>query len=102
MRDLTMQDVYSMSKILKKMNLKQDVVLEGKTQEQAGFELIVTVFENLHLAEKEVNGFIASLVGITADEYSQLPFEEGMKYLEEFKNKPGIVNFFKSAGKLMK
>jgi len=102
MRDLTMQDVYTMSKILKKMQLKSDVVIEGKTQEQAGFELIITVFENLHLAEKEVNGFLASLVGITPEEYLKLPFEEGLKYLEEFKNKPGISSFFKSAGRLMK
>ena len=101
MRDLIMSDVYKMSKILKKMGLKP--IIDGDmSQVQAGIEIIMQVFENLHLAEKEVNDFIGDLVGITGDEFSKLPFEEGQKYIEEFKNKPGIVNFFKSAGRLMK
>lgn len=101
MRDLIMSDVYKMSKILKKMGLKFDINDEMSV-EQAGVGIILNVFENLHLAQYEVSEFMGDLVGITAKEFDSLPFEEGQKHIEEFKNKPGIVSFFKSAGRLMK
>lgn len=101
MRDLIMQDVYKMSKILKKMGLKPQIN-DGESVEQVGLGILLLVFENLHMAQDEVNDFMGSLVGITGDEFGKLPFDEGSKHLEEFKNKPGIVNFFKSARRLMK
>lgn len=101
MRDLIMQDVYKMSKILKKMGLKLDINGE-MSQVQAGAEIIIKVFENLHLAQNEVNDIMGDLVGISGEEFNRLPFEEAQKHLDDFRKMPGIVNFFKSAGRLMK
>ena len=100
MRGLKTKDVFAMSKILKKMNLKLEI--NGKTQEQIGGELILMIGENLHLAEKEVNEFMGDLVGMTEKEFAELPIEETLKHMNEFKSMPGIKDFFKSAGQLMK
>lgn len=100
MRELKTSDIFKMSKILSKINIKLDV--KDKTQEQVGGEMILAIGENLHLAENEVNEFMADMVGITAKEFSDLPISKTIKYFEEFKNLEGIKDFFKSAGQLMK
>ena len=100
MRELKTADIFRMSKILKKMNIKLNA--EGKTAEKLGGELILQLGENLHLVENEVNEFMGSLVGCTAIEFSELPIAKTFEYFEEFKKLPGIADFFKSAGRLTK
>lgn len=100
MRELKTTDIFKMSKILKKMDIKMDV--GGKAQEQVGADLILRLGENIHLAETEVNEFMGSLIGITAKEFSELPITKTFEYLEEFRNIPGIANFLKFAGQLNK
>jgi hypothetical protein len=96
LRKLKTSDIFKMSKILKKMCLKFDV--KDKTQEQVGAEIIITAFENLHLAENEVNEFFADLCKMTVKEFEELEIEETLKIINEFKQTPGINNFFKQAG----
>jgi len=96
MRELKGKDIFKMSKIMKKMNLKIDAT-EGKTQKQAGAELILSAFENLHLAENEVNEFLADMVGMKAEEFAELPLEKTLEIIKEFKQIPGLAGFFKQA-----
>ena len=98
MRDLKTKDIYRMSRILKKMELKIDEV-EGKTQKQVGAELIKNVFENLHLAEKEANEFLADLKGMTVEEFEELSIDQTFEIIKEFKNIKGLSNFFGQASK---
>jgi hypothetical protein len=98
LRNLKTSDIFSMSKILKKMNLK--IETDDKTQKQLGAELVLTAFENLHLAENEVNEFLASLSGMDVKEFCELPIEKTFEIITEVKKLPGIANFFKSAGQL--
>ena len=78
--------------------MKKEIdINDEKTQQQVGAEFILTVFENLHLAETEVNEFLADLSGLSPEEFSQLPIEETLKILKEFKSIPGISSFFKLA-----
>lgn len=100
MRELKTSDIFKMSKILKKIDVKIEV--EGKTQTQVGAELIMKIGENLCLAEQEVNEFMGSLLGIPAKEFADLPLTKTFEYFEEFKNMPGLANFFKLAGQLKK
>ena len=95
-----MSDVFKMSKILKKMDLKLET--EGKTQAEVGTQLVVHVMSNLHMAENEINEFVGSLVNLSAEDFAQLPITESLKYFEEFKSLPGIGSFLKSAVKSMK
>lgn len=100
MRELLFKDVYAMSRILKKMEIKIDT--EGKTVDQAGGELIIRIMENLHMAEKEVNNFLGDLVGMKGEEFAKLPISKSIEYFEEFKKLPGINDFLASVGRLMK
>jgi len=112
MRPLKTTDVYKMSRILKKINIRVDTettkLVNGKekttakTQNQLGAEMILAIGENLHQAENEVNDFLAELIGITKEEFSNLPITETFKYIEEFKQNEDVKSFFKLAGQLMK
>lgn len=96
LRELKTSDIFKMSKILKKMDLKINEV-EGKTEKQVGAELILSLFENIHLAEKEVNEFLADMVGMKPEEFSELPLEKTFEIIKEFKNISGLQNFLKQA-----
>jgi len=107
LRTLKTSDIFKMSKILKKMNLKKEINIvnedgETKTQSQVGVELVITAFENIHLAEDEVNEFLAELVGMKKEEFAELEIEKAFKIIEEFKSMPGIKNFLKRANQLTK
>lgn len=96
MRGLKTSDIFKMSKILKKMGLKVDP--KDKTQEQLGAEFMVLIAENLYLAENEVNEFLGSMVDKKAEEIADLPLEEMLGIIQQFKDQPGIKGFFKAAG----
>lgn len=100
MRDLKTSDIFKASKILKKMNLKFQIS-EGMTKHEAGVHMITQVVENLHLAEKEVNEFMGSLIGISGKEFSELTIVESMKHIEELK-KQDILGFLSLASKSTK
>ena len=98
LRTLKTGDIFKMSKILKKMDLK--VELNKKvSQQQFGFDLMKLVLENVHIAEEEINEFLADLSGLTTQEFAELPFEDTIKIFNEFKNLDGIGSFFKLANK---
>lgn len=83
------------------MDLKVEVT-EKMTQEQFGADLILKLFPNLHLAQKEVNDFLGSLTGKSGEEIGELPIDEYLKLLEEFKNIEGLSRFLSQAEKLTK
>lgn len=91
-RELKGNDIFKVSRILSKMDIKIEIT-EGMTQEQAGAELVLKIFSNLHLAQKEVNEFLGSLTGVTGKEIGELPLSEYLDYIEQFKNIKGIKDF---------
>ncbi len=93
MRNLKAKDVFAMSKILKKMNIKNDLDPTGKTQAQFGQEFFMTILENIGNAEDEFNAFFADLVGISKEEFAELGFDEVFEILEQFKEQDGIKRF---------
>jgi hypothetical protein len=98
MRGLKTSDIYKMSRILKKMNL--DLTADDSTtQTQMGVQFIKKIGENLHMAETEVNDFMGGLVGMTGADFGNLPIEETMAIMEQFKNQKGLSGFFKLAAK---
>jgi hypothetical protein len=91
MRKLKTKDIFSMSKILKKMDI--DIFAEGKDQSQLGVDLIMGVVENIGEAEVEFNAFFADLLNIKAEEFSNLEIEETLEVFDLFKNQGGIKSF---------
>jgi len=100
LRELRTGDIFKMSRILRKMNLKLD--FNDKSQDQMGGELILAIAGSLDLAEDEISEFIADLSGITAEEFKALPISESIKLINEFKAITGLKGFFEQAGRLTK
>ena len=101
MRELKMKDVHKMSKILKKLGLKVGDVA-GKKQEQVGAELVLQLFENIHLAETEVNEFLADMAGMTVMEFEELPIDKGYDLIQDFKSLAMVSDFLERANQLTK
>lgn len=109
LRELITKDIFKMSKILKKMGLKiniegEKVIDENgkeeikiKSQKQMGLEFVLTVFENLHLAENEVNEFLSDMANMTVEEFEKLPVAKTLEIIKEFKRIDGLSDFFQSA-----
>ena len=105
MRELKTKDIFKMSKILKKMELKTDfkdidmTKTKDEVKKRVGIEFVKEVFENLHMAEEEVNEFLSDMVEMSVEEFKDLPLEKTFEIIKEFKNIPGLANFFKLASK---
>lgn len=114
LRELKFQDVFTISRIIKKTGIKDEIkgIFYDKvdesgmentdvTQEQ-GLQLALILFENIHRAENEIYEFLSDLSGIDKEKILELSLDETMKLLLSFGQMEGIGNFFGSAAKLMK
>ena len=87
MRNLQFGDIFTMSKIAKKLGIK--VNIKDKSQEELGAELIMQTIENLYLAEKEIIKFFADLKGVSEEEITKM---QPMELFKEF----GEINGFQA------
>lgn len=101
LRPLKTKDIFSLSRVIRAMNLKFNFTPD-MTQSQVGMEIMTSVIGNLGDAEDEVSAFIASLAGITAEEFEELDIDVSVRLLTQFKDMKGISGFFSSASKLTK
>jgi len=99
MRQLTTNDVFKMSRILKKININLD---SNGTDEEVGIKLLMQIAENAYLAQNEINEFLGSLNGMTGEEFGNLPIKESLAVMNEFKKLDGIVDFFSLVGQSTK
>ena len=112
MRSLKTKDIFPMSRILKKIGLKEimkeaaanaakpsdgEEITKREVQMRTGAEIFAAVFENLPQAEEETNALLASLCGMTPEQFAELDFETILSVLDAFKNQKGIANFLKLA-----
>ena len=95
MRQLKTNDVFLMSRILKKININLD---SKGTDEEIGLKLLMQVAENAYLAQSEINTFLGDLVGMTGEEFGNLPLKESMSIMNEFKQLDGVADFFSLVG----
>lgn len=98
-RKLKTVDVFRASKILKKLEVKMSVK-DGMSSTELGAMLIQQILENAHMAETEINAFMGDLIGITPEEFSELPIEETLSIFASFKEMEGISGFLQSVQKL--
>ena len=115
LRELNTGDIFKMSRILQKLELKIDfndtdtdlkeeiekAEIKNETRGKIS-ELIFKVGENLYKAEDEVSEFMADLMGLTSDEFKKIPLAEMGKLFKKFKGLKGISDFFKLAGQSTK
>lgn len=111
LRKLNGNDIFKMSKILKKINinLKDININEIQSKEKniseiqmvAGAEILKIVLENLYLAQDEVNDFLGGLCGCPGEEFGEKDLDEIAEVMVEFKNMVKGSNFFQHVSKLM-
>lgn len=108
LRKLNGNDIFKMSKILKKINLDIDVAgmnLKGCDEEtmqiSVGVNMVKGALENLHLAQDEVNDFLGDLMGVSGEEFGKKDLDEVAEVMIEFKDMVRESNFFTLVSKLM-
>jgi hypothetical protein len=100
MRELKFTDVFTVSRILKKMNIRAEFQAAMSAQ-QVGIVLMQQVMESLGEAEKEVTAFLADMKGIKESEIKKLTLDETFDLIEEFRSQPQLTSFFARVSKLM-
>ena len=111
MRNLKTSDLFSLSRILKKMNIKEDIKkfakdVTGKTPEEKKkaeqdmeIELAMLFVENIGAAEKEIYKFFADLTGKTAADIENMDLNDFMNLVQELFNQDGFASFLSTASK---
>lgn len=98
MRQLITNDAFTMSRIMKKLNVE----IKGQTDEEIGMELLLQIVENAHMAQSEINEFFGGLVEISGEEFGKMPITQSLEIIKQFKGLDGISDFFKLVGLLTK
>ena len=100
LRPLKTKDIFGLSRLIKAMQLKFNFE-EGMKPEEIGIIIMTQVIENLGDAEEATSAFLGDLVGLSADEFNELPLEETFDIIKQFKEIKGLSTLFTSATKLM-
>ncbi|OLN27524.1 hypothetical protein [Desulfosporosinus metallidurans] len=109
MRKLKTSDIFSLSKIAKKMDIKKEIASVAKDvsnfspEEKAKAEatmqsnIIMIFIENIGSAEKEVYKFLADISGSTPKEIEDMELPLFLELIKELFSGEGIGSFFSSA-----
>lgn len=100
MRQLITDDLFTMSQILKKLEIVADPKLEDDGA--IVLDVLKKILENAHLARTEINDFFGELSGMTGEQFGKLPIKESKAIMKEFKELDGVSDFFELAGRLKK
>jgi hypothetical protein len=99
MRKPNIKDAFLMSRIIKKIDLKNADIQWEEKAEIVGKEVIFYIIENIDKVEDEVSELISNIFEVEKEKALEVPLDE---VFEQLKNIEGIKNFFQQAGKLTK
>lgn len=127
LRDLCAKDIFPMTKIIRKIGLKdigqcfdpeEIKAITGSLSENGEkksvdeiaetvgisvvLKIVDVVLENLSVAEQEIFDFLAGIAGITADDVANLPMDVFFEMLVDIFKKKEFVGFMKVVSKLLK
>ena len=95
-RELKTKDTFPISRILRKLDLKEVISLLTSGSEQGGLMLVALLVERLDPMEEELMTFLGDLVGMTAAEFGELPFGDLKDVLTQLAQTPEVAGFFAS------
>ena len=101
MRKLLFKDVFTLSRILKKSDIKVNFKPE-MTQEEIGSDVILSIINGIGNAESETTSLLSDLLGITPDEMANMEIGDAFNQIKQVFMQPGILDFFTQAAKLTK
>ena len=99
MRKPNIKDVFLLSRIIKKIDLKNAKINWDEKAEKVGKEVLFYIIENIDKVENEFAELISNIFEVEKEKALEIPLDE---VFEQIKNIEGMENFFKQAGKLMK
>ena len=99
MRKPNIKDAFLMSRIIKKIDLKNADIKWEEKSETVGKEVVFYIIENIDKVEDEVSELISNIFEVEKEKALEVPLDE---VFEQLKNIEGIKNFFQQAGKLTK
>lgn len=109
MRKLITKDIFTLSRIIKKMNIKKEIAevakdvtgfsAEEKVKAEATMQtsLVLIFIENLGSAEQEIYSLLADVTGSTEKEIEGMDLSLLIPLIKELFNQEGIGSFFSSA-----
>lgn len=104
MRELKLKDIYRLSAIIDKMQVKADlnkIMDEAKNTPDAqayfGGQLTMILISKLHLAQKEVSAFLADLTEKSVEDLENLNIKQVGELFKELFGRNDMSGFFNSA-----
>ena len=109
MRNLKTKDLFSLSRIVKKMNIKEDIKelaqnITGlakedkeKAEQSMQVDIMLIFVENLGSAEKDVYKLLGDLTDKTAKEIEDMDLTEFMAIITELFKQDGLGKLFQTA-----
>lgn len=102
MRKLNIEDAFTFSEILDKMGIDADINRLGdeakkKGADWMGGQVAILLFKKMHLAKKELIGFVASVSEKSEDDIKKMGIVELKDLFLAIANSEGFASFFKSA-----
>jgi hypothetical protein len=102
MRKLKTQDIFRLSAIVRKLNLKkelQTLATEGMSAEQYGIQLFLLLFENMDQAEEEICSFFADIAEMSVEDFRAMDLGQLGQFIAELREEKGLSDFFQLAFK---
>lgn len=100
MRKPILKDVFTATKIINKMGLKEFKIDTGKSTEEIGLDTIMFFIENLPKAENEVFELLADIMEVTTEEAQHIEIDDIPQIIKGLTELDGMANFIKSVTKL--
>lgn len=100
MRELKTKDIFALAKIIRKMDLRNELATLEFNQnevEKLGVQLFWLLVENMEKAEEDIKAFFADIAGVTAQEFDDWSLEQLADFIDELKQQKGLGRFFGSA-----
>ncbi|CAM4186391.1 hypothetical protein L1N85_11420 [Paenibacillus alkaliterrae] len=108
-RELVFEDAFHLSTILEKTNFdlknfNRDIKGKRLTEDQVktlglevATEIIGHLIRNYHKAHKEVKEILASLIGVSPQEFAKMPLTTPVKIIKELSKTVDLKDFLASA-----
>ena len=103
MRELGNEDIYLISEIMDKMDMRYpdkpklkagEEKLQEKAMEEYGLKLIKTFMRNIHKAKPEINLLLSSLTEKSIEEVKAMSGSETINLILSIFGKDGFADFF--------
>lgn len=109
MRAIKTRDLFKLSKIIKKMDIKSDIKAltqditglsedeKAKANQNLQVDIAMLIIENIGSAENEIYGFLADLTGSTVESIQDMDLGEFIELIKDIFTQEGIGDFLSTA-----